>query len=112
VHTGAVLSEFWDKASKQMTAAYHRSFEPDHLCFHTGDARSRISGCAGRGRINLADVDGSDQIAGRIIDERIIDRYASFDPSDNGGSSRYSLSFDLENEDSDWSFEVTLTMEF
>jgi hypothetical protein len=55
---------------------------------------------------------GSDQIAGRIIDERIIDRYASFDLSDNGGSSRYSLSFDLENEDSDWSFEVTLTMEF
>jgi hypothetical protein len=55
---------------------------------------------------------GNNQIAGRAIDERIIDRYVSFDPSDDGGSSRYSVSADLENEDSDWSFEVTLTMEF
>jgi hypothetical protein len=55
---------------------------------------------------------GNDQIAARAIDERIIDRYASFDPSDGGRSGRCSVSFDLENEDSDWSFEVTVTMEF
>jgi hypothetical protein len=55
---------------------------------------------------------GNDQIAERVIDQRIIDRFASFDPSDGGQSSRYSLSFDLENEDSDWNFEVTVTIEF
>ena len=51
-------------------------------------------------------------MAERAIDERIIDRYASFDPSHGGRSGRYSVSLDLENEDSDWSFEVTITMEF
>jgi hypothetical protein len=35
-----------------------------------------------------------------------------FDRSDDGGSGRYSVSLDLENEDSDWSFEVSVTMEF
>jgi hypothetical protein len=56
--------------------------------------------------------DQSDQIFERAIDERIIDRLGLFDRSDDGGSGRYSLSLDLENEDSDWSFEVTVTMEF
>jgi hypothetical protein len=55
---------------------------------------------------------GNNQIAERAIDERIIDRLASFDSSDGGRSARYSVSFDLENEDSDWNFEVTVTMEF
>jgi hypothetical protein len=55
---------------------------------------------------------GNNQIAERAIDERIFDRLASFDPSDGGRSARYSVSFDLENEDSDWNFEVTVTMEF
>jgi hypothetical protein len=45
-------------------------------------------------------------------DERIIDRHGLFDPYDSGQSTRYSVSLDLENEDSDWSFEVTVTMEF
>jgi hypothetical protein len=54
---------------------------------------------------------GNDQMAEHAIDERIIDRLGLFDSSD-GGSSRYSVSLDLENEDSDWSFEVTVTMEF
>jgi hypothetical protein len=35
-----------------------------------------------------------------------------FDPSDSGQPTRYTVSLDLENEDSDWSFEVTVTMEF
>jgi ribosomal protein S16 len=48
----------------------------------------------------------------RAIDERIIERLGLFDPSNDGQSTRYSVSLDLENEDSDWSFEVTVTMEF
>jgi hypothetical protein len=52
------------------------------------------------------------EMAERTIDERIIDRLASFDSSDGDRSGRYSVSLDLENEDSDWNFEVTVTMEF
>jgi hypothetical protein len=46
------------------------------------------------------------------IDQRTIDRLGLFDPSDGSQSSRYSVELDLENEDSDWSFEVTVTVEF
>jgi hypothetical protein len=53
----------------------------------------------------------NNQIDERAIDERIIDRFVSFEPSD-GGSSRYSMSLDLEREDGDWNIEVTVTMEF
>ena len=60
-------------------------------------------------RLNLDYSD--DQMAEHAIDERIIDRLGLFDSSD-GGSSRYSVSLDLENENSDWSFEVTVTIEF
>lgn len=52
------------------------------------------------------------QTAERAIDERIIDRFVSFDPSDSGPSDRYNASFDLEREASDWNFEVTVTIEF
>ena len=55
---------------------------------------------------------GDDQMAEHAIDERIIDRLGLFDPSDIGQSTRYNVSLDLENEDSDWSFEVTVTIEF
>ena len=55
---------------------------------------------------------GNDQMAEHAIDERIIDRLGLFDPSDIGQSTRYNVSLDLENEDSDWSFEVTVTIEF
>jgi hypothetical protein len=55
---------------------------------------------------------GNDQVSARAIDERIIDRLGLFDRPDDGGSSRCSVSLDLENEDSDWSFEVTFTVEF
>jgi hypothetical protein len=54
----------------------------------------------------------NDQMAERATEERIIDRLGLFDPSDSGASTRYSVSLDLENEDSDWSFEVTVMMEF
>ncbi len=105
-----------------MAAAYHGSFEGKHLCFHTGHTRRWISCCAGKQRIPLADVRdgrgrfpldyGNNRMAEHATDERIIDRLGLFDRSDDGGSGRYSLSLDLENEDSDWSFEVTVTMEF
>jgi len=55
---------------------------------------------------------GNNQMAEHAIDERIVDRLGLFDPSDSGQSSRYSVELDLENEDSDWSFEVTVTVEF
>jgi hypothetical protein len=55
---------------------------------------------------------GNNQMAEHAIDERIIDRLGLFDPLDSGQSTRYSVSLDLENEDSDWSFEVTVSMEF
>jgi hypothetical protein len=55
---------------------------------------------------------GNDQMAEHAIDERIIDRLGLFDPSDSGQSTRYSVELDLENEDSDWSFQVTVTVEF
>jgi hypothetical protein len=47
----------------------------------------------------------------RAIDERTVDRLGLFDRPD-GSSGRYSASLDLENEDSEWSFEVTITVEF
>jgi len=55
---------------------------------------------------------GSGQMTERAIDERIIDRLGLFDSSESGRSARYSVELDLENEDSDWSFEVTVTVEF
>jgi len=55
---------------------------------------------------------GNNQMAEHAIEERIIDRLGLFDASDSGQSTRYSIEFDLENEDSDWSFEVTVTLEF
>ena len=55
---------------------------------------------------------GNNQMTERAIDEGIIDRLGLFDPSDSGRSTRYSVSFDLEHEDSDWNFEVTVTVEF
>jgi hypothetical protein len=55
---------------------------------------------------------GNDQMVDHAFDQRIIDRLGLFDPSDSSQSSRYSVELDLENEDSDWSFEVTVTVEF
>jgi hypothetical protein len=55
---------------------------------------------------------GNDQMADHAIDRRIIDRLGLFDPSDSHQPTRYSVELDLENEDSDWSFEVTVTVAF
>jgi hypothetical protein len=54
----------------------------------------------------------NNQMADHAIDQRIIDRLGLFDASDSDQSTRYSVSLDVEKEDSDWSFEVTVTMEF
>jgi len=55
---------------------------------------------------------GNGQMTDYAIDQRTIDRLGLFDPSDSARSTRYNVELDLENEDSDWSFEVTVTVEF
>ena len=55
---------------------------------------------------------GNGQMTEHAIDQRTFDRLGLFDPPDRGQSSRYSVELDLENEDSDWSLEVTVTVEF
>jgi hypothetical protein len=51
------------------------------------------------------------QMFEHAIDPRIIDRLGLFDRLDEG-SGRYSVSLNVEKEDGDWNFEVTVTMEF
>ena len=76
-------------------------------------AQHRDDGKASQDVVPSVDLDyGNNLMAERAIDKRIIDRFASFEPSDGGGSGRYSVSFDVEHENSDWNFEVTVTMEF
>ena len=55
---------------------------------------------------------GSGQMTERAVDQRIIDRLGLFDAPDSGQSTRYNVELELENEDSDWSFQVTVTVEF
>ena len=74
------------------------------------DALSSQTFAAAEAGFNLAY--SNDQMTARAIGERTVDLLGSFDPSDSGQPTRYTVSLDLENEDSDWSFEVTVTMEF
>jgi hypothetical protein len=75
-------------------------------------AQHRDDGKASQDVVPSFDLDyGNNQMAERAIDEHIIDRIASFEPSDGGRSGRYSVSLDVEH-DTDWNFEVTVTMEF
>ena len=74
-----------------------------------GAFSSRASTTA-KADFNLAYDNG--QIAEDAIDKRIIDRLGLFDAPDSGKSSRYNVELNLEHEDSDWSFEVTITVEF
>jgi len=55
---------------------------------------------------------GNLQLAERAIDDRIIDRLGFFNSSKSDQSTRYHMSLYVEEEDSDWNFEVTVTMEF
>jgi hypothetical protein len=75
-----------------------------------GDALSSWTSAAAEAGFNLDY--SNDQMTARAIGERTIDLLGMFDSPDSGQSTRYSVSLDLENEDSDWSFEVTVTMEF
>ena len=119
--TDPVASERREEASRRITAAYYRSFESDHLYFFTGHARRRLVVAEEKGLLSSRPFNtvearfnldyGNDQMAEHAIDERIIDRLGLFDPSDRGQSARYSVSLDLENEDSDWSFLVTVCVE-
>jgi hypothetical protein len=68
-------------------------------------------------RFGTADADfnfaySNDQMSKHAIGERSIDLFGSSGSSDSGKSSRYNVELALENEDSDWSFEVTVTVEF
>ena len=54
---------------------------------------------------------GSGQMTEYAVDQRIIDRLGLFDAPESK-SSRYNVELELKNEDSDWSFEVTVTVEF
>ena len=74
------------------------------------DAFSSRTFAAAEAGFNLAY--SNDQMTARAIGERTVDLLGSFDLSDSGQSSRYSVELDVENEDSDWSFEVTVTIEF
>jgi hypothetical protein len=53
-----------------------------------------------------------DQMTARAIGERTVDLLGMFDSPNSDKSSRYNVKLDLENEDSDWSFQVTVTVEF
>ena len=55
---------------------------------------------------------GSDQMTEHGIDKRIGDLLGLFDLAESDKSPRYNVELELENEDSDWSFEVTVTVEF
>jgi len=105
-----------------MIAAYHRSYENKHLYFGTGDASRRIGCCKGNGALSSRTLTtaetgfnlnrGNLQLAERAMDDRIIDRLGLFNSSRNDQATRYPVSFYVEEEDSDWNFEVTVTMEF
>ena len=54
----------------------------------------------------------NDQMTARAIGERSIDLLGLFDSAEGSQSSRYSVKLDVENEDRDWSFEVTVIVAF
>jgi len=86
-----------------MAAAYHRAFESKHFYFHTGRPRRRISRCAGKRHIVIAEIrDGRDQFQPRLRQQS----------NRRSRRRRFRTLQCMENEDSDWSFKVTVTMEF
>jgi hypothetical protein len=100
-----------------MTAAYRGHMKASILVFilavlTAGSVRARENGASSATKETVSITDQADQIFERAIDERTIGRLALFDRSDDNNSDRYSVSLDLENEDSDWNLEVTVTMEF
>jgi len=99
-----------------MTAAYRGHMKVNIFVFILAVLTAGLVGAHENGASSaMADAvsitDQADRIFERAIDERIIGRLGLFHRPEDG-SGRYSVSLDLENEDSDWNFEVTVTMEF
>jgi len=99
-----------------MTAAYRGHMQVSIFVFilavlAAGSVGAHENGASSATKETVSITDQTDQIFERAIDERIIGRLGLFDRSEDG-SGRYSVSLDLENEDSDWNFEVTVTVEF
>jgi hypothetical protein len=99
-----------------MTAAYRGHMKVSIFVFilavlAAGSVRAHENGASSATKETVSITGQADQIFERAIDERTIGRLGLFDRSEDG-SGRYSVSLDLENEDNDWNFEVTVTMEF
>jgi hypothetical protein len=100
-----------------MTAAYRGHMKVSIFVFILAVLAARSVGAHENGASSARAEDVSitgqaDQIFERAIDERTIGRLDLFDRSNDNSSGRYSVSLDLESEDGDWNFEVTVTMEF
>ena len=100
-----------------MTAAYRghmkvRIFVYILAVLTAGSVGAHENGASSATTEAVSITDQAHQVFERVIDERSIDRLGLFDRSDDAGSGRYSVSLDLEKEDSDWNFEVTVTIEF
>ena len=112
----AVRRERYDKASRQMTAAYRGHMKVSIFVFILAVLAAESVGAHENGPSSgtpeaVSISDHVNRIFERAIDERTIGRLGLSDRSEDG-SGRYSVSLDLENEDSDWNFEVSITMEF
>ena len=113
----AVFRERKNKASRQMTAAYRGHMKVSIFVFilavlAAGSVGAHENGAPSATAEAVSITDQADQMFERVIDERTIGRLGLFDRSDDNSSGRYSVSLDLENEDSDWNFEVSVTVEF
>ena len=100
-----------------MTAAYRGHMKVSIFVFilavlAAGSVGAHENGASSARSEAVSITDQADQIFEREIDERTTDRLGLFNRSDDNSSGRYSVSLDLENEDSDWDFEITVMMEF
>jgi hypothetical protein len=113
----AVFRERKNKASRQMTAAYRGHMKVSIFVFiltvlAAGSVGAHENGASSARSEAVSITDQADRIFERAIDERTIGRLGLFDRSEDNSSGRYGVSLDLENEDSDWNFEVSVTLEF
>ena len=100
-----------------MTAAYRGHMKVSIFVFilavlAAGSVGAHENDASSATKETVSITDQADQIFERAIDERTIGRLGLFDRSEDERSGRYSVSLDLENEDSDWNFEVSVTLEF
>jgi hypothetical protein len=99
-----------------MTAAYRGHMKVSIFVFilavlAAGSVRAHENGASSATKETVSITDQADRIFERAIDERTIGRLGLFDRSEDS-SGRCSVSLELESEDSDWNFEVSVTMEF